>query len=278
VRRLKNEEGTTLIELLSAQLVAGFVLTAALMMVVMALKSSSRVTDRVAAAQEGRIAMEQIQQRLRSQTCMFPLEYTVNGSTVGTGVSRPGIIHASSTKLIFLGDVGNTGGTTSATGSVGYRPQLRWLRLVTDATGRNDTIVEGWRDATTTTSPYNFALTPSTSFDALATTAGSNTITPATSRPIIKGVTWVVSGAIGSTGPVGPTVPYLSYYDASDSLLTEQASGGIPTGSIGAIERVTVSFRSVSPSGKLQDQVQSEWRLPSFQNNIYLRTLSDRCT
>lgn len=278
-----DQSGFSLLELQVAELIGGFVITAALTMMIVAVNSSNRVTDRVNAAQVGRTTMEQIQQRIRSQTCLFPGEYTLNGSTAGTG-SQAAIIHADTEKIVFIGDIGSTGGATNVTGSVGFKPQLRYIYLVTDATGRQGRLLEGWRtstsSATSGTGPYNFSITPATTFAALASVSGINGLAPTNVRAMADGVTSIVSetAAVGATGP---TVPLFRYYDAADVQIGESAAiGAIPTSQLGAITKVTVGFKIVGASGK--DQKGSgptavDKRTASFRNEIYLRTIADRC-
>ena len=76
--RLAEEDGFTLAELLSAQVIGGFVMAAVVSMLIITFNSTARVTDRINAAAQGRIAMEEIQQRLRSQTCMYLSEYAIS--------------------------------------------------------------------------------------------------------------------------------------------------------------------------------------------------------
>lgn len=274
--RLRDESGFSLLELQVAELIGGFVITAAIMMMIVAVNSANRVTDRVNAAQVGRTAMEQIQQRMRSQTCLFPGEYKINNVTASVG-SQASIVHADTEKIVFIGDLGTAGG---ATGTGGFRPELRYIYLVTDATGRGGRLVEGWRLATNPNAPYNFNISPATSFGGLAPVSGIDAVAPTTLRAMADGVTSIVSetAAVGATGPV---VPLFRYYDAADAQIGESASiGAIPTSQLGAIARVTVGFKIVGASGK--DQVGSgataaDKRTASFRNEIYLRSLVDRC-
>lgn len=280
-RRFSDESGFSILELQVAELIGGFVITAAIMMMIVAINSANRVTDRVNAAQVGRTAMEQIQQRMRSQTCLFPGEYKVNGGTAGTG-SQASIVHADTERIVFIGDIGSTGGATNVTGSVGFRPQLRYIYLVTEATGRRGRLVEGWRDSSSTsaTGPYNFSITPASSMAALASVSGINGLAPTTVRAMADGVTSIVSetAAVGATGP---TVALFRYYDASDTQIGESASiGAIPTAQLGAITRVTVGFKIVGASGTDQKgtgPTAVDKRTASFRNEIYLRTIADRC-
>lgn len=270
--RFKDERGFSLLELQVAELIGGFVITAAISMMVIAFNSANRVTDRVNAAQTGRTAMEQIQQRLRSQTCLFPLEYGVNGSTSSAG-SQASIVHASNAKLVFFGDIGATGGSSAATGSVGFVPQLRYMYLVTDSTGRRGRLVEGWRRPTTNSTPFNFSVTPATSLGALASETIINLVPPTTLRAMADGIT-----------SIGPTDPIFTYYDANDVTIAVSGApiGGVPTAQLGNISRVNVSFKVLGLTIKDRATVGGSTqvvddRTASFQDNIYLRTVVDRC-
>jgi prepilin-type N-terminal cleavage/methylation domain-containing protein len=68
--RLRCERGFTLIEMLVASLVGMVVLFALLNLLDSAQNASSRTVARVDGTQRGRVAMEQVTQRLRSQICV----------------------------------------------------------------------------------------------------------------------------------------------------------------------------------------------------------------
>lgn len=277
--RLKDERGFSLMELLVADLIGGFVITAAITMLVVAFNSANRVNDRVNAAQTGRVAMEQIVQRVRSQTCLFPLEYKVNGSTALTG-SQASIVHADTEKLVYFGDVGATGGASNVAGGVGFRPQLRYLYLVTDATGRRGTLVEGWRSATTTSSPFNYTITPASSLESLASVGTMALVGPTSKRAIAGGIGNMVSES-APVGATAPTVPLFRYYDAADVQIAEDVTiGAIPTSELGDITRVTVGFKVFGLTSKDNAEgssSQTDRRTATFRNEIYLRTIADRC-
>lgn len=276
--RLRDESGFTLLELQVAQLIGGFVITAAIMMMIIAINSASRVTDRVNAAQTGRTAMEQIQQRLRSQTCLFPLEYKVNGSTTAAG-SQASIVHADADTIVFFGDVGATGGATNVSGAVGFQPQLRYIYIVKDATGRRGTLVEGWRKATNTASPFNYAITPATTLAQLQSFSSISAVPPTFRRAIADGV----GNMVAETAPVGatgPTVALFRYYDAADAPLAPSVSiGGIPASQLGNISKITVGFKVFGLTAKDQAGPTNslDKRYATFRDEIYLRTIADRC-
>ena len=94
----------TLIELLTAEMIGGIVITAAIMLVVISFNGSQRVSDRVELTFTGRILAAQIDQRIGSQVCLYSGEYAVNGTTVYTGAADS-IVFAGPKKLIFFADV-----------------------------------------------------------------------------------------------------------------------------------------------------------------------------
>jgi prepilin-type N-terminal cleavage/methylation domain-containing protein len=69
-RRLSSERGFTLIEMLVASVIGVVVLISTLTLLDASQTASSRVVARVDGTQRGRVAMEQVTQRLRSQICL----------------------------------------------------------------------------------------------------------------------------------------------------------------------------------------------------------------
>jgi prepilin-type N-terminal cleavage/methylation domain-containing protein len=69
-RRLGSESGFTLIEMLVASVIGVVVLISTLTLLDASQTASSRVVARVDGTQRGRVAMEQVSQRLRSQICL----------------------------------------------------------------------------------------------------------------------------------------------------------------------------------------------------------------
>ncbi len=279
MKRLRDQSGFSLMELLVADLIGGFVITAAITMLIVAFNSSNRVNDRVNATQVGRTAMESIRQRVRSQTCLFPLEYKVNGSTAASG-AQASIVHADTEKLVFFGDIGSADLSTPATGSVGFHPQLRYLYLVTEATGRRGTLVDGWRAATNTTSPFNYSITPAATLESLAAPGTMASVPPTSRRAIADGI----GNMVAETAPLGattPTVPLFRYYDAADVQIGESAAlGAVPTSQLGNITRVVIGFKVFGLTNKDQSGGSTnpaDIRTATFKDEIYLRTIADRC-
>lgn len=279
MKRLRDQSGFSLAELLVADLVGGFVITAAITMLIVAFNSSNRVNDRVNATQVGRTAMESIRQRVRSQTCLFPLEYKVNGGTATTG-AQASIVHADTEKLVFFGDIGSADLATPATGSVGFHPQLRYLYLVTDSTGRRGTLVDGWRKATNTSSPFNYSISPVASLESLASPGSMNSVPPTYRRAIADGIGNMVSES-APVGATSPTVPLFRYYDAADAQIGESSAlGAVPTSELGSIVKIVVGFKVYGLTKKDQSGGSTnpaDRRTATFRDEIYLRTIADRC-
>ncbi|MFY9488599.1 MAG: hypothetical protein WAP35_07900 [Solirubrobacterales bacterium] len=283
-KRLRDERGFSLLELQVAELIGGFVITAAISMMIIAVNSSSRVTDRVNAAATGRVGMEQIQQQLRSQTCLFPGEYRINGSAAAAGPA-PAIIHADDTRLVYFGDLGATGAGASSNGSVGFAPQMRWLYVGANGTAgtmdaRKVSILEGARPATNNTAPFNFTISPAGTLASLAPQSTMDTLPPVTRRLVIDGVTNTV-GESAPVGATGPTVGFFRYYDANDvEILPSAAISAIPAPELATISRITVGFKVLGSGWKDETRVGTsavDKRTAVFRNDIYLRTVADRC-
>jgi len=130
--RLRSEDGFTLTELLVAVLISTIVLLASMALLDASQGASVRVQDRVDATQKGRVAMELITQRLRSQTCL------------GTGV--PALLDARSDQVTFYTEMRDF----SSSAGTGFKPELR--RLTFASNGSIDESV--WVSQTSTTAPF----------------------------------------------------------------------------------------------------------------------------
>lgn len=119
-RRLNSQSGFTLIELLVSLSIGMIVLLAAGNLLDASGRASAEVQDRVDAVQRGRVATEQLTQRLRSQVCL-------NSGT-------PAVAFASTDELWFYTDLGDH--------TAGFFPEARKLRLVAGASGQNSSLVE----------------------------------------------------------------------------------------------------------------------------------------
>jgi prepilin-type N-terminal cleavage/methylation domain-containing protein len=95
LKRLSDERGFSLIELLVAMVIGMIVLLAAFMVLDRTISASGQVADRSEALQRGRQAMELISRQLRSQVCV--------------GTTKP-IISGTDTSISFYADMSD--GTT----------------------------------------------------------------------------------------------------------------------------------------------------------------------
>lgn len=274
---IRDQEGATLSEVLVAELIGGVVLTAAAAVMMISFNSSARVSDKVNAASQGRNALELTQQRLRSQTCMFPQEFSVNGTVPDTGGQRS-FLHANPNKMIFIGDIGNAGGSTAVAGSVGYRPQMRYIWFDPGPTsgryaGRRGKLIEGWRNPTNTALPFNFTLTPLTTFDAMAPFASANSVA-------VTGQTVMAEGVTNEVTSSNAPIPFFRYYNVAGTELA-LSGGALPTTALGAINRINVTFKILAESGKDHKTVGTngkiDRRTASFASDVYVRTSVDGC-
>lgn len=110
----------TLVELLVSVSIGMVVLLAAGNLLDASGRASAEVQDRVDATQRGRVATEQITQRLRSQVCLDS--------------NTPAVALATANEMWFYTDLGDH--------TAGFFPEARRLRLVAGAGGKNASIVE----------------------------------------------------------------------------------------------------------------------------------------
>ncbi|MGB0872384.1 MAG: PilW family protein [Solirubrobacterales bacterium] len=276
---LGDESGISIIEVLVAELIGGVVLTAAAAVMLISFNSSNRVNDKVNSASQGRGAIELMQQRLRSQTCLFPQEYSINGVLPDSGGQRS-FIHANPTKMAFIGDISNANGATNVAGSVGYRPQLRYIWYDPGVTtgkfaGRRGKLMEGSRSTSNSSIPFNFSLSPLTgvtALDQMATVGNVNQVNPSESTPMAEGVT-------NEVGPGNVPIPFFRYYDAAGAELP-QSSGAVISSALSNVNRVNVTFRILAASGKDSIQnggVQQDTRTASYSTDVYVRVGVDGC-
>jgi prepilin-type N-terminal cleavage/methylation domain-containing protein len=80
-RRLSDERGFSLIELLMAMVIGMLVLMAAFMLFDRTITASGQIADRSEALQRGRLAMDLITRQLRSQVCLGDTAPIVSGSS-----------------------------------------------------------------------------------------------------------------------------------------------------------------------------------------------------
>ena len=105
--RLRDEDGFTLMELMTAMVIGSVVLTALMTIFINGLTSASRVTDRVEAAQRGRVAMDRVTSLLDSQVCIVNYD-----AAAGTEVwVSPVIAGSDDNTATFYGDLSGASDT-----------------------------------------------------------------------------------------------------------------------------------------------------------------------
>lgn len=135
-RRLGQESGFSLIELLVAATVGIIVILATFSLMDASTRASAGVEDRVEALQRGRTAYEQITQRLRSQVC--PTQ------------NIPAISYGDSDRIDFTTEIDPIG--TAASDDV-FDPERRSIRLETETQGAETRVRLNeyvWNDYTST--------------------------------------------------------------------------------------------------------------------------------
>jgi prepilin-type N-terminal cleavage/methylation domain-containing protein len=132
-RRLRDQRGFTLVELLVSMTIGVAVLLATFAIFDSALLAQGRVDDRTDSIARGRTAMEQIVQQLRSQVCLGP--------------SLPAIEYGDDDEVRFYADLANTT----------FVPERRVLTFAGGALTERDYTGR----ATGGSPPYSFNTTPS---------------------------------------------------------------------------------------------------------------------
>jgi type IV pilus assembly protein PilW len=177
-RRLRSEEGFTLVELLMGTLISLVVLFAAYTVLDISAPLAKRTQDRVDASQRGRLAMDVIGSELRSQVCL---------SVPGAGLTKDPIIPWNGT----IGSKDNEIWFYSNTGDDNAVPQMRHIYL-TGTTLKEDV----WNGS------QNLA-TGAVSFPSYPT--------PSASRTVLAPVALV-------TKPDLSTIPLFTYYGFDAAL------------------------------------------------------------
>lgn len=95
MRRIKQQAGFTIVEMLVAMLVLGVVAVGAMTFMQVVMRQGRAVLDRTDSAQHGRLALDQMTRQIRSQVCL-------NETTKG-------LISATPTALTFYTDLSNGG-------------------------------------------------------------------------------------------------------------------------------------------------------------------------
>ncbi len=173
-RRLSDERGFSLPELLVAMVIGMIVLLAAFMVLDRSFSASGQIADRTEALQRGRLAMDLITRQLRSQVCV--------------GNTAP-MVAASDTTASFYADM------SDGTGAI----RRRTLTYNT----ATDTITESVVVGTGTYPALNF--TGAATSKPLLTHV-EQIMDGATARPIFRYYGYKIGGAVGELETLGSTV------------------------------------------------------------------------
>jgi prepilin-type N-terminal cleavage/methylation domain-containing protein len=209
VRRLRRDDGFTLVELLVSMLIGSIVLMGALTIVDQATPANNRIADRVAADGRARTGLEQVLQDLNSTVCVQ--------TTATSAYQAPFDLPTDDNQAtIYVQTVG------SPTGSgVTYADPARsgsW------APEKRNVQVTGGRIVETTTARWNNA------------TQTWATLSPATTRVISSNVSPVVVGGVAQ--------PYFTYYgyDATTGQLDNKLTTPLSAADAARVVRIDVAF------------------------------------
>jgi len=155
MRRLSDEQGFTLIEMLVSATLGLIVLGALLGLLQTAQHSTANTTRRTDAAQRGRLAMEQMVQGLRSQVCL----------QAGAGAAQTTIVSGDKTSVTFFSGIDAPSTTTGLPKSAAPKK-----RTYTYANGKiTETAIDGTYVAATGLWDFSAAPRTRTIADAVTT-------------------------------------------------------------------------------------------------------------
>lgn len=208
--RLRSERGFSLIELLTAISIGTIVVFAAVNLIDASVRASNEVVNRMDGLQKGRIALEQITQRLRSQVC--PDKVT------------PAIADATASSVSFFTELS----AAPANGNPVFAPEGRRFSLASDRITE-----EVWN---TLASPFanTFSGAPST------TRAVADGIFLQGTRPFLKYFTFINNPAT----PDLELVPPLSAADKARVVKIEIAFDSRPSELVAQSNRIDTSFQN----------------------------------
>jgi len=157
--RLTDTAGLTLVEMMIAICTAAIVMLATFSLIEVATDFSSRVSDRVDAAQQARAAMEQLIQELNSgclASDVSPVQASSAAilSSTSPPVSLSPIIDSDGSDLVFVSAVGDGATATPTEHVVSYNSTTQTL------TDKSYAATGGWPPSRTSASRWTFGPTP----------------------------------------------------------------------------------------------------------------------
>jgi prepilin-type N-terminal cleavage/methylation domain-containing protein len=230
-RRLRNQDGFTLMEMLTAITIAMIVSLAAFSLLEFAMKRTGEVDQRVDATQRGRAVMDTITRQLRSQVCLSPV--------ISAMATRAGDVTNDNTATFYADftDGANPAKPPADLHKLAYDPITRTMTDTTYTTT--------WDKTTTPWTPV-VPGAPSTS-RVIATD-----IVPDGATPIF---TYYAYGP-----PVPPTPP------SPTVRLAPVGAGGVPLADLARVARIDITFLALPSKGKTTSPAKV-----LFQDQVYVR-------
>ncbi len=239
--RLSDDAGFTLIELMVACLVGIVVIIAATNLIDSSGRASVGVLDRVDGVQRGRVAMEQITQRLRTQVC--PAD----------GVTP--VLYGDSDQVTFYADL-----STRTDGL--FQPEVRRIRFVAS----EKKIYEDVWDYQTTAPTATTAGSPTVPAYAATLSTSSPAAAPTSTRVILANVSATTSGA--TTLPV---FTYFGFNSASPPTADLALSAPLSSDDRDLVARVGIAFDS-QPTRNAGGNAARDALNTRFENSVFART------
>jgi type II secretory pathway pseudopilin PulG len=236
-RRLRREDGFTLLEALTAITIAMIVSLAAFSLLEFTLKRTGEVDQRVDATQRGRAIMDTITRQLRSQVCLSPV--------ISAMATRTGDVTNDNTATFYADFTEGANVTT--------KPPADLHKLAYDPNTRTMT------DTTYTTS-WDKGTTPWTP---VVPAAPSRTRVIATDI-IPDGATPIFTYYAYPTPPVPP--PAVPVVPSPTDRLYPVGAGGVPLGALARVARIDITFRALPSKGATTSPAQV-----LFQDQVYVR-------
>lgn len=210
--RLSEDEGMTLIELLVSVSIGMVVVMAAAGLMDASGRASAEVQDRVDAVQRGRVAMEQISQRLRSQVCL--------------NVSTPAVAMADSNEMRFYTELGPYTAT--------FQPQARRLAYVAGGAGQNGSLIESvWDTVVLGTTPE-------------ATAAATFSRAPSRTRTLISDIALAQDqddlDGDGDRAELVPLFRYFRFIGTAPATPNDQLQPPLDSAEMERVVRIAVTF------------------------------------
>ena len=239
LNRMRQEDGMSLPELLTALVIASIVSLAAFGLIDTVMHRYGETAARVDTAQRSRLAMDQITRELRSQVCVTRSDPTL--------MTTPRSLYAATpTSVTFFADLGDESYKTGTT----TMPVATLRTLALDGAKLTETTVQGIND-TANVGAVNFGYT--------GVADKPNTVT----RELLNNISPLMEG-----GAALPLFTYWAYNTASPPALVQVAPGpgGLSVAQLQSVAMITVSFE-VNPTKATITRGAT-----GMKNDVFIRT------